>query len=276
MPYLMSTSLDRFLEKITIPGDHRTTATQRRDRISELLKDHFDILDIFPTGSAVRGTGLKGKSDVDVMVVLHYGKHVKDKTPKQLLQSVQDVLSEYDARIVKKNGQAVTLYFKTWPNVDIVPAKRMDSGELQIPDANTGRWISTDPAAHDRAMAALSNRGRQLVRMVKHWNDAHSGYLLSFHIEKIALQTSIVEAAWAEDDWPWTLKAFFEKAIELTEPTAVISDSYDVDDWSELRSRLVRAKELSFDAWQAVRDNDVEEAVDRCRVLFGSDFPSYG
>jgi hypothetical protein len=282
MPYLTSTSFDRLLERITVTGDLRGTANTRRGAISNLLKDRFTILDIFPTGSLVRGTGLKGVSDVDVIVVLHFGKHVDGKTPVQLLESVREALSQYTAKIVKKNGQAVTLYFTTWPNVDIVPAKRVGTDSnyvLNIPDANTGSWIAADPAAHDRQMASMSERGRQLVRMVKCWNGAHSGYLQSFHIERIALQTSTATAtgAWGEDDWPWALKGFFEKAIDLTGPSAEISDAYGVDDWSELRSRLQRGKELAHEAWSAVyQGGNHEEAIARCGILFGDKFPAYG
>jgi len=281
MPYLVSASFDRLLANITITGDLRSIANARRDAISALLQEAFDILDIFPTGSIVRGTGVKGRSDVDVMVVLHYGKHVEGKSPRLVLEDMRDALSEYNAQIVKKNGQAVTLYFKTWPNVDIVPAKRVTAGNgfvLQIPDMNTGTWISTHPAGHDQAMAAIPLRRRQLVRMIKCWNQAHSETVLSYHIEQIALRTTEAhDGAWDEASWPWAINQFFGKAIELTEPTAPMSEPYEVEEWSQMRERLRRAKDLALDGWYAVhQDRDVETAVSRYRILFGDKFPSYG
>lgn len=280
VPYLMSTSFDRLLGNITVPGDARRVANGRRDRITGLLADAFTTLGAFATGSMVRGTGLNGVSDVDVMLVLHYGNHVKGKTPRQLLEDVREVLSKYNAKIVKKNGQAVTLYFTTWPNVDIVPAYQIQGASeiLKIPNANTGNWISTSPTTHDRAMAMLPVRRRQLVRMVKCWNHAHSSFLESFHLEQIALQAGVAHdgAPWAEDDWPWALKGYFEKAIDLTTPAATISESYGTAEWVELRSRLARGRDLSTEAWHAVRRADIEDAVDRCRILFGGDFPAYG
>lgn len=282
MPYLMSSSFDKFIENITIGGDPKKVAIARRDAIIELLKEKFTILDSFPTGSLVRNTGLKNSSDADVMIVLHYSKHIENKTPKQLLESVQNALSDYDARVIKKNGQAVTLYFKTWPNVDIVPAKRVTVGllhQLQIPDANTGRWIKTAPKIHDTRMAGIPLRRRRLVRMVKCWNKAHSSYFLSYHIEKVALEITVANdiGGWAEDDWPWALTQYFKKAIEMTEPSALISAEYGVEDWLQLRERLKRAHDISHEAWQAVySDKDVEKAVGRLRVLFGDRFPAYG
>lgn len=282
MPYLMSSSFDKFIENITIGGDTKKVATARRDAIIELLKEKFTILDSFPTGSLVRNTGLKNSSDADVIVVLHYGKHVENKTPRQLLESVQSALGEYNAKIIKKNGQAVTLYFKTWPNVDIVPAKRVTVGafqNLRIPDANTGRWIATAPKAHDNRIANMPLRSRRLVRMVKCWNKAHSGYFLSYHIEKVVLEINAAHdgESWAEDDWPWALAQYFKKAVEMTEPSTAMSAEYGIEDCTQLRERLKRARDISNEAWQTIyQDKNVEKAVGRLRVLFGDRFPAYG
>ena len=208
-------------------------------------------------------------------------KHVEGKSPRQVLEDVRDALSEYNAQIVKKNGQAVTLYFKTWPNVDIVPAKRVTVGNgfvLQIPDMNTGAWISTHPVAHDQAMAAIPVRRRQLVRMIKRWNAAHSETVLSYHIEQIALRTTEAhDGAWDETSWPWAINQFVGKAIELTEPTAPMSEVYDVEDWSQMRERFWRAKALALNGWYAVhKDGDIETAISRYRILFGDALPSFG
>lgn len=281
MAYLVSTSFDNFIKKISIDTDARRVADARKSAISDLLKDSLTILDIFETGSLVRGTGLKAISDADVVVVLHYGRHLEHKTPLQALNVVRDALSNYNAQIVKKNGQAVTLYFKSWPNVDIVPAKRVDAGlsyELQIPDSNTGVWISTNPRLHDGAMANVSNRRLQLVRMIKCWNRAHSSYFESFHIEQVVLKMpSVTELVWTESSWPWLIFQFFDTAIELTGPSEPMSVPYELEDWKELRSRLGRARDLARDGWYAIQHkSDPREAIDRFSVLFGSDFPAYG
>lgn len=281
MPYTLLSSFDKFIENITIGGDTKKIATSRRDSIFNLLKDKFTIVEAFPTGSLLRNTGLKNVSDVDVIVVLHYGKHIENKTPKKVLETVQAALSGYKA-VVKKNGQAVTLYFKTWPNVDIVPAKHVTVGNgkvIKIPDMNTGRWIETDPKTHDSKIAGLPLRGRYLIRMIKCWNNAHSNYFLSYHIEKVALKTESIRdgSNWAEDDWAWALNKYFEKAIEMTESSTSISSEYGTDEWVDLRNRLRKAKEISYEAWQAIySDKNVEKAVGKLKVLFGDKFPTFG
>lgn len=88
MPYTVAISFDKFREHIELSGDHRETATARKDRVVSLLKNDFEILDAFATGSIPRFTAVRGHADLDVMVVLHYGKHIKDKTPLAVLQQV--------------------------------------------------------------------------------------------------------------------------------------------------------------------------------------------
>jgi tRNA nucleotidyltransferase (CCA-adding enzyme) len=123
MAYTLAILFDKFREHIELSGDHRETATAPKDRVISLLKNDFEILDAFATGSIRRFTAVRGHADLDVMVVLHYGKHIKDKKPSAVLQEVRDSLGEYKTN-VRKNGQAVTLHYETWPNVDIVPVSR--------------------------------------------------------------------------------------------------------------------------------------------------------
>jgi tRNA nucleotidyltransferase (CCA-adding enzyme) len=120
----VSDSINKFIENISLTGNQSDIAEKRATSIVNLLSKEFNILEAFPMGSLITQTSLKGHADVDVMVVLHYGEHIKDKTPTDLLQDIRDVLSGYNTKQAKKNGQASTLYFQSWPNVDIVPSSR--------------------------------------------------------------------------------------------------------------------------------------------------------
>lgn len=284
MATTVPSAFSEFLQNISVTGDHLETAKARRDSIVSLLSDGFDIRDAFPTGSLVRGTALKGRADVDVLIALHYGKHIKDKSPQQVLEAVQEQLSDYRAT-VKKNGQAVTLYFKSWPNVDIVPASQVadDNGVIthyNIPDMNRGVWISTNPKNHDALIAGLSLRERQRIRMIKTWNHAHSSYLSSFHIETIALYADSTT-----DDWLWDIYQFFDKALELIDDSlehpsgigSAVDDYLGSNERDEVKDRLVRANSRAYEAWDAYNSYDNHrEAIEKCRVIFGDQFPAYG
>jgi tRNA nucleotidyltransferase (CCA-adding enzyme) len=88
MPYTVPASFNKFIENVSLTGDHKETATARKDRVVPLLSNSFTILDAFATGSIQRGTALKTIADLDVMVVLHWSKHIKGKSPEQVLQDV--------------------------------------------------------------------------------------------------------------------------------------------------------------------------------------------
>ncbi|MBI2818768.1 MAG: hypothetical protein HYX73_02210 [Acidobacteria bacterium] len=95
MPYAVAVFFDRFFDNINLSGDHRETASARRDDSVATLEKQFSILEAFPSGSIPRYTAVTGYADLDVFVALHYGKHIKDKKPSEVLQSVRDVLAEY-------------------------------------------------------------------------------------------------------------------------------------------------------------------------------------
>lgn len=283
MPFSVSSSFTTFLSNISITEDHVATARTRTSKIVELLRNNFEILEAFPTGSLLRGTAQKGIADVDVIAVLHYSKHIKENTPRTLLETVREALSQYRVQMAKKNGQSVTLYFESWPNVDIVPASRVsDKGTFlyyNIPDAVRGVWIQTDPKKHDAAMARLSVQCRERVRMMKAWNGAHSEYLQSFHIEVIELF-----APDPVNDWCTDIYKYFEVALNringaMSHPNGATNnvDGYlSATDRSEAKKRLEAARVDSLMAWRYAQNGRANDAIGIYRRIFGSKFPAYG
>lgn len=290
MSYSVTSSFDEFIDAISIDEDFTGIADKRRNRILELLEDEFTILDAFPMGSLVRGTGLLGHADIDVLVALHFSRHIRGKSPLRVVEDVRDHLSIYNSKLVRKNGQAVTLYFKSWPKrVDIVPAKRVSEGgafsHFCIPDINRGIWIETNPGVHANSMKKLEEPDRQRIRMVKTWNKAHSEYLQSYHIEVMALSMSQIDEEVWEVDWPWEISQFFDEASKSIRASLYHPDeaSGPVDDYlspldrQEATTRLDRARDLARDAWlHMYRSKNSEAAIRIYEQMFGTRFPSYG
>ncbi len=287
MPYTVEVSFDKFYENINLPGDHRETANHRRDDIVDSLKNKLDIIEAFATGSIPRYTAVKGYADLDVIVALHYGKHIKDKKPSEVLQTVRDALAEYKTN-VRKNGQAVTLYYKTWPDVDIVPASQIadNAGNVtsyEIPDMNTETWIQSQPKKHssnitDRA-GTCGSSFRKIITMVKWWNHQHSEYLQSYHIEAMALQIFTSSLS----DMPWDVYTYFDKASTiigsyLWYEGAFVDNYLSYEQRQEAKKRLETARDKSRDAWHKTYDknSDHEGAIEIWRQIFGDKFPAYG
>jgi hypothetical protein len=287
MPYTVAVSFDRFLENISLTGDHREIAKSRHERIVSLLGNTFTIVEAFPTGSIPRLTALKSKADLDVMVALHYSKHIKDRSPEQVLQAVRDALGDYRTN-VRKNGQAVTLYYESWPDVDIVPVSRStnDDGSVNhynVPDMNSGRWLSARPRKHSTALdekaKSCGSSFRPVIRMIKEWNSSHSGLLQSFHIEVLAMR--IFDHPITE--YTWAIHSFFDGAVKLAASPLPYEDNVADDylDWSTRRdvvSRLEAARDKSLQAWHLTYGgkSEHEKAIGLWRQIFGDRFPSYG
>lgn len=282
----VGSAFNKFYNKITLTGDQRDTCQIRRDDIVSSLKKDFEILDAFATGSVPKYTALrKPHSDLDVMIVLHYGKHVRDRKPSEVLQAVRDSLAGWRTN-VRKNGQAVTLYYKTWPNVDIVPVARVvnDDGSVNhytVPDMNTEEWIKSRPRKHGSALrdraSSYGAEFRRIIKMVKWWNLHHSEYLRSYHLEVLALE--ILTGSFS--DYPWDIFQFFDKACTLVQNSLWYEDSF-VDDYldywdrQETLKRLETARDKARVAWHATYGDfpNHSRAMEIWQQIFGDQFPT--
>lgn len=287
MAYTVGAAFQLFYDAINLSGDHRTTSNTRKDRIVKLLEKDFTILDAFGTGSIPKYTALRGHADLDIFVVLHWGKHVKDKTPTQLLQDVRDALGEFETN-VRKNGQAVTLYYKSWPNVDIVPVSRVTDNDnvvlhYNVPNLNDGSWIKSKPRLHSNNIAArVSTCGenfRKIIKFVKWWNLKHGEYLRSYHIEVMALGIFDSDLS----DLSWNILKFFQDGKTLLgTPHWHEEDQVDkylsTSDKTEVIKRFDTAIAFALKAWHSTygKNDDHEAAIMAYRSLFGDKFPSYG
>lgn len=287
MVWTVNAGFEAFYNAINLSGDHRSAANNRRDGVVKTLSNKLHVVESFNSGSIHRYTALTGYADLDVITALHYGKHIEGKSPQEVLQLVRDALGEYRNN-VRKNGQAVTLHYKTWPNVDIVPASRVvnDKGnvvEYQIPDMNTGSWISTNPKIHTNDInnrSSVAGIGfRRIITMVKWWNKKHSDYLQSYHMEVMALKILDSQIS----DYSWSVFQYFDKAAELA-ASPMWHDKGMVDNYltytsrQEVVNRLSSAANLARDAWYLTYDdkNDHAGAIGKWRQLFGDKFPAYG
>lgn len=286
MPYTVAVSFDTFHDNINLGGDHRATANIRRDNVVAKLSKDFTIVDSFNTGSIPKMTALHGHADLDVMVVLNWSKHIKDRTPTQVLQSVRDSLAEW-RNAVRRNGQAVTLSYETWPDVDIVPVSmtKNSSGEVthyNVPNSHNDTWIKSRPKSLAAAIEAKSTECgrnfRRIIKMIKHWNRIHSDYLSSYHIEVLALKLLGGNC----DKTPWEVHYFFDRARALLDGPLYYDTGF-VDHYlssaarAEVKKRLETAYSLSLDAWFATHgeNDDHEKAIGRWRQIFGDKFPAY-
>ncbi|MFE1128543.1 hypothetical protein ACFW6R_17955 [Streptomyces albidoflavus] len=286
MALTVAYAFDRFYSTINLPGDHRALANTRKDWIIRRIGGSLDILNSFTMGSIPRFTALEGHADLDVMIVLHFGKHIKDKKPSTVLADLKVALGS-GAGSIRRNGQAVTMRFVSWPDVDVVPASRIrsDDGSIshyEIPDMNRGEWIKTKPYTHQSQMsAAASARGanfKRVIKMIKDWNRRQSVSIQSYHLEVIALQMNSVD--W--DDTGWAIYQWFTRAETslqyLWHEEKDVTEYLSFDRSMKAKSQISEAKNKALTAWSHTYNgkNNHREAINNWRSIFGSSFPSYG
>jgi hypothetical protein len=289
MAYTVPYSFDLFFDGINLSGDHHSTATSRRERLVSLLENDFTILDSFSTGSIPRFTAVTGYADLDVMVVLHYGKHIQSKKPSEVLKAVQEALSEYRTG-VRRNGQAVTLYYKSWPDVDIVPVSRVadDSGKVvsySVPDMTHEEWIASKPDMHSDEMLqrnkSFGEQFKKIVKMIKWWNHQHSELMESYHIEVLALHS----LTGSFGSYSWDVFRFFEVAATMAQ-NLLFHNGTTVDQYlylnpvmrQQIVKRLETARDKAREAWYYTYppNSDDKKAIEIWRQIFGDKFPAYG
>jgi Second Messenger Oligonucleotide or Dinucleotide Synthetase domain len=286
VPYHVDTAFHDFYELINLPGDFRETANARKDWIVNRLNPVYNILDAFAMGSIPKYTALQEHADLDVMVVLHFGEHIEGKTPADVLEDLRTMLGS-GAGSVRRNGQAVTMRFQSWPNVDVVPAsvryadketKKIDY--YSIPDMHRSEWLRTRPRNHAKAIASAAElngpKFRQVIKMIKEWNRRQRVQLQSYHIEVIALK---MESAF--DDYSWAVYQWFETAKEHV--WVCFHEGVDIVEYLDgkyttVLDQLKDAEKLANDAWYLTYadQDDHEQAIAKWRKVFGQSFPPYG
>lgn len=287
VPFHVDTAFEEFHAAIALSGDHHALANSRAEWIVRQLRGSFEVLDHFTMGSIPKYTALSGHADLDVLVVLHFGKHIKGKCPGRVLIDVRKALGPR-AGSPRRNGQAVTVTFDSWPNVDVVPASRTMADKAtgkvkhyRIPDMHRGEWLVTKPRRHTRNIKARASlegpEFRRVVRMVKDWNRRQAVRLQSYHVEVIALQ--VLDSY---DDYSWAVYRWFEVAQDHLD--ICIYEGHDVaayltdDQRNAIDDQLRGAGKTASDAWYATCDtnDDHELAIKLWKSIFGQRFPDCG
>lgn len=279
-------AFNQFFDEINLKSDHRTIANDRRDHLIELLDNKFDVVEAFPSGSMPKYTALDKQADLDIILVLHYGKHVVGKTPTQVLKAVRDSIAYKTT--VRRNGQAVTLFYDSWPCVDIVPVYYVHFGDnipkyYCVPDMNTDTWLNSNPKVHTKSIhsraSVCGENFRKVIKFLKHWNKRCGNFLQSYHIEVMALR--IFKGPMS--DLTWDTFSFFDSAVPLLQSGLWHEwdyvDSYlnDAD-----RSRVIKlfeeARDLARNAWYHTYNGSPYHAtaIGMWRQILGKKFPAYG
>jgi hypothetical protein len=262
-------------------------ASRKHAEIRDHVRASWTLDDDFLTGSYRRDTKTKPLKDVDIFVVLAADgpqASLRDDLPSEVLSKLRALLgTRYDH--VSADGFACTVAFGTGDDVtsfDVVPAFKRSGGGWEIPDAERGRWIATNPKLHHEQSTARNDEcdGKFVpaVKMVKGINrEAGEPISPSFLLEVMA--HSLVRAPFGrfQDEIRWFLASAEEQVMnDWPDPAGLGPDvngtmtAADRGAASDVFGEWLRTAE------EAVRledDGQERAAVEQWRTLFGARMP---
>jgi len=278
-----------FHSRLTPTGVESEAAKRHRSSIEACLKDNFEIMRFFRTGSFGNGTSIRGYSDVD------YFASIPTKNLKQnsdaTLRVVQDAL---DARFpntgVTLRTPAVLVPFgmDATESTEVVPADFTTKDKngyhiYEIADG-AGGWMKSSPDAHNAYVAdvdgKLSNKVKPLVRFLKAWKYYRNVPISSFYSElRVAMYASGENSIVYSIDVKNILKMLWDNQLSAIQDPKGISgyiypcstDAKKSDALSKLETALVHAQKAR-DAEKAEKIND---AFYWWNLIFDGHFPAY-
>jgi hypothetical protein len=289
MAFTTAAAFTEFGAKLRLTDAQKETVAQRRQRVDNILRQAFPASSNMPVlttrviGSARRNTIIRPLDDIDVLAVFDdsnvWSSYRNDS--RRLLYRVRDALTEYQIEVVGARGQAVRLFYKQAPHVDIATVFAIaDRNDYVLPRGN-GDWLVTDPdgvdAFLDRRQRELGNNLRPLVRLLKRWNNVHSRRLRSFHLEMIA------QAAFRTlgSDMRAASMRFFEWAprhLNVADPTngESLGSRVTYQQRTSILTSFESALQRAMKANQFELAGNHKDAIYQWQQVFGAEFPSYG
>ena len=289
MPLTTVEAFNQFKEKLLLTEPQKDLIKGRRTTVAGYLAESFPSTSDLPLsttkviGSAGRSTIIRPLDDIDVLAVFNNKDQIYERLyrndSQKFLYRIRDALTKYKVEVVGARGQAVRLFYKQAPHVDIAPVFKWSSGGYALPDG-TGGWLTTDPDVHDewinRRHGELGNRLKPMIRMVKRWNNVHSKYLKGFHIE-VVLATVFTSIGGDSRD---ACAKFFDRGqnyLSVPDPaghsgdlSTYLSETSRANVLSNMRSAQDRATKAN--AAEAVGNH--QEAIRLWRIIFGDEFPA--
>jgi hypothetical protein len=292
----MATSIEESFSKLRqnleISDYQKTTVSIRQQGVREVLEREVTLVDSFLTGSYARHTLISPlkEADVDIFVVLDakyfYQYNGTNGGQAGLLDFIKRILLKTYTRTpsISRNGQAITIAFSEF-KIDVVPAFNRKGGGYLIPNANTQKWIETDPKVHVRLMSdqnAIHNDDLiPLIKMIKGWNREVDNAFHSFYLELIAID--ILKNV-TITNFSSGMLYFFEHGREKVKYTATDPAGYgsNVQGLNTL-SGVTAAVNLFQNAYSKAlaaefysKAGEIRSAIEMWQKIFGKYFPSYG
>lgn len=278
-----------FLGRLTPSDSYSEAAKNHRASIEARLKQDFDLLRFFRTGSYGNGTSIQGYSDVDYFASIPRKK--LNSNSDYTLRLVRDALdNRFPNTGVKVDTPAVLVPFgkDASESTEVVPADYIETNKdghfiYEIAD-RAGGWMKTSPDAHNAYVAKINDKlggkVKPLIRFLKAWKCYKNVPILSFYLElRVAKYAEGEKSIVYSIDVKNILKLLWDNQLAAMQDPAGISgyiypcstEAKKTDALSKLSTALVRAQK----AREAESSEKIKDAFDWWDLLYDNKFPSY-
>lgn len=284
-------AFQEFMRRYEPTAATKEAAAAKQNYLRDSLAGHLEVMDDFLTGSYIKQTQIKPKTDIDLFLVLNptYWHEKNLQKPRDVLSFVFHQLRKtYPRSIMRIDGQAVALIFQDGFKFDVVPAFKGNGDYFIIPSVKPPEWIPCNPKKHIDSLAkmnqAFSQTLKPLIKMAKCWKVAKLAALRSFHIELMAARIfSNLSDAMSDDlvsGYPRSLAFFFQQACHLIDEPMTDEVNRRIDEYlnvEDLREqtwvKLTYAAKVATEACHYQAIGKQRRACVLWRTVFGQSFP---
>jgi predicted nucleotidyltransferase len=289
MARTVNEGFEEFLKRLAPTRAQREAGASHRASVKAALEAKLAVRRYFETGSFSHGTGIRGRSDIDVLVSLDESKPDSSYTA---LGWVKDALSaRYPRTPVKIRRPAVVVEFgggyETWEVIPGFLTGRGGKGQFvyDIPGPSAGSaWIDSAPKEHLAYVNECNQKphkgdAKDLARLIKAWKYYCNVPVSSFYLEMRSAQHVKTQSTYIH---VWDVCQVLEsmnrhELASMNDPKgasgrirACSSDSRREDALSKLKTASGRART----ALDAHNDDDPDTAFYYLGLLFGGKFPA--
>lgn len=288
----VSDRFDRFLSNLMLTQLQWDDGVSKHSGVRTCLNLHYynrasGSANSMLVGSWGKDTEIRPPRDIDVLFSLPWSVYYRFESKpgnkqSQLLQEVRRVLqATYSSTRMRGDGQVVVVPFASYP-VEVLPAFELTNGRYYICDTNGGGHYKTiDPDAEIAAVrnsnSSSNGNTRDLIRMLKRWQDYCSVPLRSFCLELLAID---FVAQWqyrgqSRVYYDWMVRDFFVWVIGKASTYVFVPGTYEVialgDAW---KSRAESARDRAKKACKYEADGLPYHAGEEWQKIFGTDIPT--
>lgn len=193
MPRTVDAAFSAYVASLTPTSSERQAAILHRATIESALRNELSVEVVRETGSFSHGTGLRGRSDVDLIVALNYQRPMN---PSTALRWVRDALeSRFPRTAIRTSSPTVVVPFASGNELfEVAPGFVTASHphtRYEIPRP-AGGWMETSPGAHLRYVTEVNQSPlggvKSLARLLKAWKYENRVPVNSFYLEMAAAE----------------------------------------------------------------------------------------